>query len=347
VPRASEAMAAVCPHCGATVGPELSALEQDGPEREAVHSGRRHRDAMVSWVVSVCLHLAVLTVLVLIAWPAASQRRADDAERDVGVVLPADRPPIEPGAAGAMRFEPAAGELHIPQLEDSTQIKPLRNVTETARPGSTVERMISIDVGSGGEFPAAMKGDWTDLAAGGAGAGRGGASFFGLEAAGRRFVFVVDRSGSMKGEKLEAAKAELVRSIRALDRGASFYTVFFNHTHMAMPAQELVRATEGSKRKHFAWVGTVTADGGTNPVSAMRLALSLKPDAIWLLSDGQFKPAAVDIIRKANPGRKVQIHTLAFYSQAGEKVLQRIAAENRGRYRFVTPGAIGLGEKGL
>ena len=110
-----------------------------------------------------------------------------------------------------------------------------------------------------------------------------------------------------------------------------------------MPATDLVRATEGSKRKHFTWVSGVTADGGTNPTSAMKLALSFKPDVIWLLSDGIFNKIVADIISKANPGRKVQIHTLAFYSREGEQILQRIAESNRGRYRFVSPTAIGLG----
>jgi len=341
VQPAAAASAVVCPECGSVIGPDLAVVAEGGPERKARLRDRRHHDAMVSWIVSVVLHMAVLTILVLMAWPLADAARAPANERQVGVVLPADAP-IELAAPGEMRLDALAGEVHIPQLKDSRQLQPAWDLSETRRAGSEIERIISIDVGSGGELPAAMKGDWTDFAAGGGGTGKGGASFFGLEARGQKFVFVVDRSGSMTGPKLDAAKAELIRSVRALARDAKFYTIFFNHTHMAMPADDLVAATEGSKRRHFTWVSGVTAGGGTNPVSAMKLALSLKPDVIWLLSDGIFHANAVAAIRSANPGARVQVHTLAFCSREGEKLLQQIAQDSRGQYRFITPASIGL-----
>jgi len=155
----------------------------------------------------------------------------------------------------------------------------------------------------------------------------------------------VDRSGSMAGPKLDAAKAELIRAVRRLERAARFYTIFFNVVPAAMPGEELVRATESNKRRHFAWVSGIGAGGRTDPTSAMKLALSLKPDAIWLLSDGIFRLQAATAIQKANPRGRVQIHTIAFYSREGEAVLQRIADENRGRYRFVSPASIGLKER--
>jgi len=65
--------------------------------------------------------------------------------------------------------------------------------------------------------------------------------------------------------------------------------------------------------------------------------LRFQPDAIWLLSDGLFPPAAADLIRNENPNAHTQIHTIAFYDNQGEPLLRRIAEENRGRYRFVPP----------
>ena len=55
------------------------------------------------------------------------------------------------------------------------------------------------------------------------------------------------------------------------------------------------------------------------------------------VSDGLFDESAADVIRTANPGRRVRIHTIAFYDNEGEAVLRRIAEENRGKYRFVAP----------
>src|SRR5689334_3254696 len=50
--------------------------------------------------------------------------------------------------------------------------------------------------------------------------------FFGTEARGNRFVFVVDNSSSMKGGRLEMAVAELRRTIDALSPKQSFYVIF-------------------------------------------------------------------------------------------------------------------------
>ncbi len=342
MPAESVAQAALCPYCGATVPPDAIDAAKGGRQRRAQRAERRRHDVAAGWLVSIALHMVILSVVAIVTWPAGGGPRTAGMERDVSVALPDDEPPIEAGSAGRMRIEALAGELAVPQLEDSPQIDPTWDVGESGGPPSRIERIISIDVSGGGEMPAAMKGDWTNFAAGGSGTGAGGASFFGLEARGGKFLFVVDRSGSMAGPKLDAAKAELIRSVRALSRGARFYTIFFNTVPAAMPAEGLVRATESNKRRHFTWVSGIGAGGKTDPTSAMKLALSLKPDVIWLLSDGIFHARGAAAIRKANPRAKVQIHTIAFYSREGEVVLRRIAEENRGRYRFVSPASIGL-----
>ena len=66
-------------------------------------------------------------------------------------------------------------------------------------------------------------------------------------------------------------------------------------------------------------------------------ALKLNPDTIWLLSDGQFSERVVQDIRLNNPGKKVAINTIAFHDQFGERLLQQIAQENNGEYRYVPP----------
>ena len=81
----------------------------------------------------------------------------------------------------------------------------------------------------------------------------------------------------------------------------------------------------------------VSSGGGTLPAEAMLKAISLKPDAIWLLSDGIFGEHACDVIGNANRGSRISIHTIAFYDNQGEAQLKRIAGENNGKYRFVSP----------
>jgi uncharacterized protein with von Willebrand factor type A (vWA) domain len=169
---------------------------------------------------------------------------------------------------------------------------------------------------------------------GGGSIGGGSASFFGLRASGGKFVYVVDYSGSMVGERLDTAKRELTRSIRALDRHAKFFIIFYSDTAEAMPAKNLVRASPENCRHYLEWAQNATCGQGTAPRDAMLQALALRPTAIWLLSDGEFDPTVADAIRQANT-QKVTIHTVALVSNSGEAVLRRIAEENKGQYRFV------------
>ncbi len=323
--------------------PEAAVGAAESPEPQPPRARWGRRDALAGWGVSLVLHVLTLIGALVLTWPA--QRHGDTGrptERAVGLLALQDAPTIGGGPDRA-RIESFVGELAVPRLEDSTDAEAAWDLAASSRSPSRMERVIRIEVGSGGDVPAAARDDWTAFAAGAGGTGGGAATFFGLEARGRRFVFVVDRSGSMRGEKIDAAKAELLRAIRGLDRGAKFFTIFFSDADMPMPARDLVRATEASKRRHFTWVSGISAAGGTDPTAAMIRALSLKPDAVWLLSDGIFEASAADAIARANPGRTVQIHTIAFYSREGEAVLKRIAKGNRGRYRFVSPASIGLG----
>jgi len=298
----------------------------------------RLADLLLGWGISVGLHVAILACFVLITWRLGA--KPPPPEQSVGVIVPNRSERIDAGAAGPVNMDTAVNELAVPQLKETVRPEPIWEMGGTST-ASKVERLISIDVGAGGDVSAAMKGDWTQLAEG-SGVGSGGASFFGLQAAGGKFVFVVDYSGSMKKDaRLDAAKAELVRAIRALDRKMTFYIIFFDHMHKPMPAASLTRATEVNKRRYLGWVSAIRAGGGTDPTAAMTQALSLKPHAIWLLSDGNFDPAIAKAIGRLNPGRKVQIHTIAFFSRAGEPVLREIADQNRGRFRFVTPASLG------
>jgi len=56
-------------------------------------------------------------------------------------------------------------------------------------------------------------------------------SMFGIDARGSKFVYVIDRSGSMgidEGRPMATAKAELLRSIDKLDTVQQFQIIFYN-----------------------------------------------------------------------------------------------------------------------
>lgn len=180
-------------------------------------------------------------------------------------------------------------------------------------------------------------GDGEGLGAGGAGGGA--AKFFGVEAKGSRFAYVIDVSGSMQGDKLAQLKVELASSINALLEHMSYLVVAFSNAPQPLGGRHnWTGATEQGKQ----WAGTLVhqlkAEGGTEPWGAMEMVLTLRPapDAIYFMTDGQFDPEVADKIEVRNHGaRKVPIHCIAFGDEAAEELLRRIASQSGGTYTHV------------
>lgn len=175
----------------------------------------------------------------------------------------------------------------------------------------------------------------------GDGVGNGsGSQFFELETAGTKFVYVLDGSGSMTEPhseartRLERVKIELIRSIGGLPEQMEFFVIFFNRFSVPMPAEKLQPASLANKRKYLEWCMKVKGGGGTDPRAALKQALDLQPDVIYLLTDGVFDDDAVAEVTRQNT-RGVSIHTFCFGDAAGENLLKNIADKNNGTYKFV------------
>jgi len=175
----------------------------------------------------------------------------------------------------------------------------------------------------------------------GAGGGGGAASFFGVEARGSRFAYIVDVSGSMRGEKLAALKSELGESIKAMLDHMSFVVICFQSD--AVPLGDRTRwmdGTEAGKRWAMEKIAAVESAGGTEPWPGFEIVLGLKPapDAIYFMTDGHFNEIVADQIAVKNSGnRKVPIHCITFVDTAAEELMRRIAADSGGTYAHV-PG---------
>ncbi|MHC4167566.1 MAG: VWA domain-containing protein [Planctomycetota bacterium] len=319
---------AKCPGCGKliTLSGATPPFSHESPRQDRFSS-------VAGWVTSIALHSLLLLSFTGITW--FSGLGAGAGEREVGIVVESDASIHSGGSAGLSPLEPSSPDLTAPPLATSEKKQPIESLGGSAASSGTD---VEINVGSlDGGAADPVKGDWSSLSAGEGGAGGKGASFFGLEARGGKFVYVVDRSSSMRGNKLQDTKVELIRSVHSLTRTMEFFIIFYDSSFEPMAASGLVKATGPNKSRYLSWVEAMGCRGGTDPREAMLMALSLKPDSIWLLSDGQFNPQACDVIRAANPNARVQIHTIAFHSQRGQQVLQRIAEENGGHYRFVPP----------
>jgi hypothetical protein len=256
--------------------------------------------------------------------------------------LVAESPPLEMAA-----WQPPSLEAHQIEVADIGTVDPAPPDAsdwnlEGARQGDAsgeVRRLVAQDAalaGSAARRPA--------------GTLPGGAEFFGLRADGRRFVFVVDSSRSMRGARFAAACRELVRTIRNLQPNQFFYVMLFDEHPERMrlsrneaPPQRPVPATRDNKTGFERWLATVELEAGTDPHEVLGWALAMQPDAVFVLSDGEFGPRAERYLQDHNwrddaiLGRvpRVVIHTVGFHPPHKGATLQRIASQYGGTYRFV------------
>ena len=177
-----------------------------------------------------------------------------------------------------------------------------------------------------------------------------GAYFFGTYASGQRFVFIIDSSRSMlEGRRWATARRELVRALQSLSPDQEFFVIGFDSTAKPMfgqfpPNSKFLHPTEGNIDRLNRWVGTILHGGSTLPASSIGIALRMKPDAIFLLSDGEIQDTTIQDLRvynrrmnsKGTPEAIVPIHTVLLHSMAGLMTLQTIADENDGVFTPVT-----------
>lgn len=175
-------------------------------------------------------------------------------------------------------------------------------------------------------------------------------SFFGAAASGNCFCYIIDGSGSMRNGPWEAAKLELLKSLASLREKQRFYIIFFNQELSAIPlpgerepAPRPLYATQENLDHARRWVDTLRIDIGASPKNALQLAIEKETDAIYLLTDGVTTVDIPGFLRKENRiddlilGEQVRvpIHTIAFYSLAGQEMLKQIAMENKGQFIYV------------
>ncbi|MBI2827454.1 MAG: VWA domain-containing protein [Planctomycetia bacterium] len=175
--------------------------------------------------------------------------------------------------------------------------------------------------------------------------GQGGSMYYGLRIYADRIVFIIDTSGSMVGERLQAAKRELMKAIDGLDENTQFAIVVFN-SGVQVWHRDLVPATDRAKQAAARFVLGQEAQGSTASYDALESALRYDAEAIYFLTDGapnggkiDAPPAIVEAITRTNRGRRLSIYSIGIgVGQRGglfDTFLEALAKANWGEYRRV------------
>lgn len=312
--------------------------EQEAEQSEAA-TGKVGK--VVPWAMSLVLHLAIILILsfivLFIQETTAPQTMvfadATLSEDPGGVLNPGAADPNLKAAQDRMQtlddqWSKTESELPLDSLNDQT------------------DKVRLIGISGGG----AAGGDLAEfgLTTGGSGSGPQ-SNFYGTGGNAHHIVFVVDASGSMY-DSLDYVKAEMAKSIGRLTASQNFHIIFFvNGPPDELPAGRLVPVTPDNARAAAKYLADVRAGGApTNPIPALQKAFAVLKSAdpskpgklIFLLTDGDFadNEAVLAALRELNRAKEVAVNTYLYQHRIPEmeKILQRIAEENGGRYAFVS-----------
>ncbi len=173
-------------------------------------------------------------------------------------------------------------------------------------------------------------------------------SLFGVQDAGRRFVYVLDRSHSMDDNRaMRRAKAELMASLENLDVTQEFQVIFYNNEPLTLVApghrSDMFRGIDTHRTEVERQLGAIRPDGGTTHFNALVQALKFNADVIFFLTDADEPGLTLDELetmqRQNNGGAR--IHCIEFgdgpnLRRPGEppNFLQKLADQSGGTYKY-------------
>ncbi|MBL4699262.1 MAG: hypothetical protein JKX70_10555 [Phycisphaerales bacterium] len=326
-------------------------LNNDDASSGAEHKASRRRlieRATIMGVgISVLIHLVILLIAAIITidfgFADAGGRGEDDV--DFAVLTQAD---LAQTSSPKIEFE--SFEVAITPLDSVVEIDLLADTSDDQSVNDLADSIAPSLSPGGGSLTS------IDATTGSAGAGTGdGASFFGLEAQGRRFAYIVDVSGSMNaltgdGEstRWELTRAELLRSITGLDEVADFFVVLYSSNPISLFGNtKWVRAEPSSKRLAGTGLFVISPAGGTKPIPAFSQVFSLdpEPDAIYFMTDGLVENDVPALIRQMNRRELIPIHCILFgelgdpnNARGAKNKLTNIAKHSGGKFTHIKEG---------
>ncbi len=162
----------------------------------------------------------------------------------------------------------------------------------------------------------------------------------------REVTLVIDRSGSMRNEKIEQVKEAALQVIAGLEEGEAFNIIIYNNTVQWFSEKPVLKTSETEKAAGR-YIEGMTATGGTNIYDALTAALTQPPTEgmlpiVLFLTDGlptvgQTAELAIgELASKSNPHKR-RVFTFGVGFDVNAPLLEKIAGQSRGRAEFVLP----------
>lgn len=156
-------------------------------------------------------------------------------------------------------------------------------------------------------------------------------------------VIALDRSYSMKGRKLDLAKAATLGALDLLDENHRFAVITFD----SQPEITVPLAPVRSKRRAEDQISRFTASGQTNIYPALQTAYRLLVDLpskakhVILLSDGDTQPADFQRLVKRMAEANITVTTVAIGAEADVVLMENISKWGKGKFYYtVSPDRV-------
>jgi uncharacterized protein with von Willebrand factor type A (vWA) domain len=171
-----------------------------------------------------------------------------------------------------------------------------------------------------------------------------GVGILGSHGNAHKVVFLCDASGSMLSV-FGQLKQQLRTSVSdlKLEEGQSFNVIFFSDDN-AFPLFKdgLQIATDANKKLAMDFIDSAVATGGTQPLPAIKMAMSQHPELIYLLTDGFDQTADFGAVTHAfkdgNTDGKTHINCIFLQADEDPKleaVLKEIAGDSNGTFKKI------------
>lgn len=159
-------------------------------------------------------------------------------------------------------------------------------------------------------------------------------------------VFVVDRSGSMSGKKIEQARGALEFVLGNLRKGDLFNIIAYDSAVESF-RPELQRYTDETRKEAMGFIEGIYAGGSTNIDEALQTALgqlkdSKRPSYVVFLTDGLPTAGETDeakIVDRAKDANHVRARIFSFGVgyDVNSRLLDKLVRENFGQSEYVRP----------
>ncbi len=155
----------------------------------------------------------------------------------------------------------------------------------------------------------------------------------------KEMVFVIDTSGSMQGEPLEAAKRAMALAMKQMNPGDTFMLIDFADRASSFDASPLPN-TPTNVARALAYLAALPASGGTNQLEGIRAALSRPPDParvrmVLLMTDGFIGNEQQIFAETQRLLGNARLFGFGVGNSVNHSLLSRLSAIGRGFYQYV------------